>query len=83
MPLLLDTDGARMAKRKGSLTLTALREAGVKPERVVGLLAFTLGLTEKPLESHIDDFTETFKLSDISRKAFGLEENHLAWLYES
>ena len=83
VPLLLDTDGERMAKRKGSLTLTALREAGVKPERVVGLLTFTLGLTEKPLEAHTDDFTETFKLSNVLREAFGLADEHLAWLYES
>ena len=41
VPLLLDKTGERMAKRKGSLTLTALKEQGVKPERVVGLLAHT------------------------------------------
>ena len=83
VPLLLDTDGTRMAKRKGSLTLTALREAGVKPERVVGLLAYSLGFLGEPLKAHTDDFTEVFKLSDIPREAFRLEENHLAWLYES
>jgi len=81
VPLLLDTDGARMAKRKGSLTLSALRGAGVRPERVVGLLTFTLGLTDGPLEVHTDDFTKTFELSGISKEAFRLEENHLAWLY--
>ena len=83
VPLLLDTDGARMAKRKGSLTLTALREAGVRPERVVGWLAYSLGLLREPLEAHADDFTETFKLSDVPREAFRLEDKYLAWLYES
>jgi len=81
VPLLLDADGTRLAKRKGSLTLSALRESGVRPERVVGLLAFTLGLTEKPLEVHIDDLTETFELDRIRREAFRLTENLLAWLY--
>lgn len=83
VPLLLDTDGARMAKRKGSLTLSALREAGVRPERVVGLLAYSLGLLRRPLEAHTDDFTETFKLSEVPREAFRLEDKYLAWLYES
>lgn len=44
VPLLLDAHGERMAKRRGSLTLHELQEAGVRPERVVGLLAWSLGL---------------------------------------
>lgn len=82
VPLLLDTDGTRLAKRKGSLTLTALREAGVRPERVVGLLAFTLGLSGEPLEAHPDDLTETFELGRIRKEAFRLNEGLLAWLYD-
>jgi glutamyl-tRNA synthetase len=38
VPLLLDTDGERMAQRKGSLTLSSLRDAGVPAARVTGLL---------------------------------------------
>ena len=81
VPLLLDIDGLRLAKRKGSLTLTSLKEAGVKPERVVGLLAFTAGLLEKPHEAHIDDFTGAFDLNLIRKEPFRLTENLLAWLY--
>ena len=44
VPLLMDGTGERMAKRKGSLTLTSLKEQGVTAQRVVGLLAYTLGL---------------------------------------
>lgn len=44
LPLLLDADGTRMAKRQGSLTLAALRESGVTPERVIGLCAWGAGL---------------------------------------
>ena len=81
VPLLLDTDGLRLAKRRGSLTLTSLKEAGVKPERVIGLLAFTVGLTEKPAEAHVNDFTEAFDLSLIHKKPFRLTDDLLAWLY--
>ena len=81
VPLLLGVDGTRLAKRKGSLTLSALEEAGVRPERVVGLLAFTLGLSGKPLEAPASDFTETFELGRIRKEAFRLNEDLLAWLY--
>ncbi len=81
VPLLLDTDGSRLAKRRGSLTLTALKEAGVKPKRVVGLLALTLGLLERPQEAHIEDFARTFRLETIRREPFKLTEDLLAWLY--
>jgi glutamyl-tRNA synthetase len=50
VPLMLDEAGERMAKREGSLTLGAIRERGVPPERLVGWLAWTCGLLEKPRE---------------------------------
>ncbi len=80
VPLLLGADGSRLAKRKGSLTLSALEAVGVKPERVVGLLAFTAGLIELE-EAHVDDFTEAFDLGLIRKEPFRLTENLLAWLY--
>jgi len=47
-PLLLDADGARMAKRRGSATLADLRAGGADPRRVVGALAATLGWVAQP-----------------------------------
>jgi glutamyl-tRNA synthetase len=81
LPLLLDSSGARMAKRKGSLTLTALREAGVKLERVVGLLAYSLGLLDEPAEVSAHDLIGTFSVSRLRRKAFQLGDQELEWLY--
>ncbi len=48
VPLLLDEDGQRMAKRRGSQTLSALREAGASPEALVGRLAHSMGWVETP-----------------------------------
>ena len=81
VPLLLDLDGERMAKRKGSLTVTALRAAGVRPERVVGLLAYTLRLQPGLAEADVQDFVPEFDLKRIGREAFRLEPEHLEWLY--
>ncbi|WP_394823979.1 tRNA glutamyl-Q(34) synthetase GluQRS [Pendulispora albinea] len=48
VPLVLDTDGQRLAKRTAGAHLRGLREAGVSPEEVLGELAFGLGLTASP-----------------------------------
>ncbi|MBN9519124.1 tRNA glutamyl-Q(34) synthetase GluQRS [bacterium] len=41
LPLVVGEDGRRLAKRHGDTRLAALRAAGVKPEAVVGLLAWS------------------------------------------
>lgn len=47
-PLLLGTDGSRLSKRQGSLTIEALRCSGVRPEQIIGQLAAWAGLIEQP-----------------------------------
>ncbi len=47
VPLLLDDEGQRLAKRHSSLSLQALRAAAVPPERIIGLLAHLAGYVKK------------------------------------
>jgi glutamyl-tRNA synthetase len=44
VPLVLGVDGKRLAKREGAFALAELRERGLPPERVLGLLAAWSGL---------------------------------------
>jgi glutamyl-tRNA synthetase len=44
LPLLMDLDGQRMAKRQGSMTIASLRESGTTPERIAGFCAWSAGL---------------------------------------
>ncbi len=44
LPLVLDEDGERLAKRSGGLTLAALRERGCDPRRLVAWAARSLGM---------------------------------------
>ncbi len=44
VPLVLGEDGKRLAKREGAFALAELRERGIAPERVLGLLAAWSGL---------------------------------------
>ena len=46
LPLVLDDEGRRLSKRDGDLSLAALRELGCPPERIVGLIAFWVGVID-------------------------------------
>ncbi len=43
LPLVLDEAGRRLSKRDGDLSLATLRERGVDPSRVIGLVAWWIG----------------------------------------
>jgi glutamyl-tRNA synthetase len=81
VPLLLDETGERIAKRKGSLTLTALKEKGVRPERVVGLLAYTLGLTQEKLELSPHELLPHYSVKMLHPAPHTLTPVLLEWLY--
>ncbi|MBX5482104.1 MAG: tRNA glutamyl-Q(34) synthetase GluQRS [Myxococcaceae bacterium] len=65
VPLVLGTDGKRLAKREGAFTVAELREAGVPPERVLGLLAAWSGLGEGPVSAA--ELVARFRLEDLPR----------------
>ncbi len=44
VPLIVGPDGRRLAKRHGDTRISALRAAGVSPERVIGWLGWSCGL---------------------------------------
>jgi len=48
VPLMLNADGQKLSKRNAGLTLASLRDAGARPEQVVGYLAYSLGLLPAP-----------------------------------
>ena len=50
VPLIVGPDGRRLAKRHGDTRLSYFRERGVKPQLLIGYLAWTIGLLESPDE---------------------------------
>lgn len=44
VPLLYGADGHRLSKRHGDLAIAALRQTGVKAEKIIGYLAFLAGI---------------------------------------
>ena len=80
VPLLLDTDGKRMAKRKGSLTLKSLQDAGVNSEKVIGLLAYTLGLIDSLKAMSVNELLDNFNSEDLDKDAYQLTTDDLSFL---
>ncbi|WP_322151306.1 tRNA glutamyl-Q(34) synthetase GluQRS, partial [Paratractidigestivibacter sp.] len=66
VPLLVAPDGRRLSKRDRDLDLGALREAGVRPERVVGALAAAAGLVDAGTEAAAADLVGAFSWARIA-----------------
>jgi len=73
VPLLLGPDGQRLSKRHGSVTLREAREAGLRPEAVVGWLASTCGLAEQDEETSARELIDRFAVERLPRKPTTLQ----------
>lgn len=72
LPLVVGEDGRRLAKRHGDTRLAALREHGVKPENLLGLIAYSCGWLEKPTPICLRELTTLFDLKKIPNTPFVL-----------
>ncbi|MEO0631639.1 MAG: glutamate--tRNA ligase family protein [Planctomycetota bacterium] len=81
LPLVRGSDGKRLAKRHGDTRLTAYREAGVCPERIIALLARWSGLSDTDAMSAAE-FAERFRLDTmpIGDATFSPEDDR--WLLD-
>jgi glutamyl-tRNA synthetase len=77
VPLVVGPDGRRLAKRHGDTRLSALRVAGVRPEALVGLLAWSCGWLARPELIAPRDLLSRFRLGAIPREPFVLSDNLL------
>ncbi len=80
LPLVRGGDGRRLAKRHGDTRVSRYREAGVAPERMIGLIGWWCGLIggREPLSA--SEFAAGVELATIPRAdiTFGPEDD--AWL---
>lgn len=77
VPLLLDEGGGKMSKRLGSMTISSLRQRGVRPGRIVSLLARSAGLTADD-EAMPDELIPGFSMARIVRVPTALPEGSLS-----
>ncbi|MBL8796496.1 MAG: tRNA glutamyl-Q(34) synthetase GluQRS [Planctomycetia bacterium] len=73
VPLVVGTDGRRLAKRHGDTRLAALRAQGVTAESLLGLLAWSCGWLPKVEPIALRELLPLFRLDTIPRQPFVLE----------
>jgi glutamyl-tRNA synthetase len=77
VPMVVDVNGRRLAKRNGDTRLSSLRSAGVAASKVRGLLAWSCGWIETIREVEMAELLEKFTLATIPRQAFVLRPEYL------
>lgn len=80
LPLVVGPDGRRLAKRHGDTRLRALRDAGVPPEAVLGLLAGSCGWLNELAAVSAQNLVRGFRLDSIPPRPFVLTDQHLRLL---
>jgi glutamyl-tRNA synthetase len=68
VPLVVGEDGRRLAKRHGDTRLATLRQQGMPAERLVGLLAWSCGLLDRPQPCRPTDLIAGFSLARLPRQ---------------
>jgi glutamyl-tRNA synthetase len=72
-PLALDAFGARMAKRDAAAGLGSLRESGMKPADIVGILAVSCGLWPPGIPATAAELLAAFDPARVQRQASVIE----------
>jgi glutamyl-tRNA synthetase len=78
LPLVVGEDGRRLAKRHGDTRLSHYSEAGVKPERVMALLAKWMGIETETIS--LDELLSRFSLDRLPRQPIVMRPADDLWL---
>jgi len=78
VPLVVGTDGRRLAKRHGDARLATLREQGVSVVKFLGFLGWSCGWLPEVKPITLEELLVVFSLEAIPRKPFVLSEEMLA-----
>ena len=77
VPLVVGSDGRRLAKRHGDTRLSTLRAAGVRAEALLGLLAWSCGWLGRVEPVTARELVGVYRLEAIPRAPFVLTEEML------
>jgi glutamyl-tRNA synthetase len=72
VPLVVGPDGRRLAKRHGDTRLSTLCQAGVRPEDLLGLLAWSCGWLEAVRPVRAGELLPLFRLDTVPHTPFVL-----------
>jgi glutamyl-tRNA synthetase len=80
LPMILGSDGVRLSKRHGAVSVMAYRDAGFLPEALLNYLA-RLGWSHGDQEIFsIDEIVKLFELKNINKAPASFNQDKLLWL---
>lgn len=82
LPLVVGTDGKRLAKRHGDTRVGEYRARGTAAERIIGLVGWWCGVSAERRPMRADEFRDALTLSRIPRRAVVFTKEDDAWLGE-
>jgi len=68
VPLVVSEEGRRLAKRHGDTRIRAFRDAGLRPEKIIGLLAWWCGWAAWGESLTLHDVLQRFDLKSLPRR---------------
>ena len=77
VPLVVGVDGRRLAKRHGDTRLVALAEAGVAPEALLGLIAWSCGWIDRVKPIAARELVPLFRWGSLPRQPWVLQPEQL------
>lgn len=77
VPLVVGPDGRRLAKRHGDTRLATLREQGIAPQKLLGILAWSCRLRSTPQPVSARELLADFDLQQIAKEPFAFQEQML------
>ena len=78
IPLVVGPDGRRLAKRHGDTRLSTLREAGVQPETLLGLLAWSCRWIDRAQPISASELIPLFRINTIPGEPFVFENGMIS-----
>jgi glutamyl-tRNA synthetase len=80
LPMILGSDGAKLSKRHGAVSVLQYRDEGFLPEAVLNYLV-RLGWSHGDQEIFsVDDMIRLFDIADVNKSASAFNGEKLAWL---
>ncbi len=80
VPMILGSDGKRLSKRHGAVSVTQYRDDGILPEALLNYLV-RLGWSHGDQEIFsIEEMTNLFDLTDVNRSPSAFSQEKLLWL---
>jgi glutamyl-tRNA synthetase len=74
VPLIVGPDGRRLAKRHGDTRMSVIRQRNSRPEKLLGLLAWSCGLRPTPAATTARELLSDFDLGRLTPAPFVLTE---------